>query len=203
MDEGSDYTQCSEDDDEYDETNTDDVDCETTFHYNARGQTGGRLCRRNVATRSDGGNGMDNSFRNSSRSKWKKYQYQMVPRAIPIQEEDEETAGPSSNSNDQNMDYLDQSPTTNTNLQNNPNPDTSYNRKATTNLVINSEHSKHIVIHVNEFCDDNESSGTAADICDDDKLSDDDVIHFDKNSITKIHLVHDTYDNNSTAVSTV
>lgn len=93
MDEGTD----DDDDDEYDETNPDDLDCESTFYYGPRGQlSSGRLCRRNVSARSTHGgySGNDNStFR--IRSKWKKYHYQAVPRAMTIQEEDEEIAGPS------------------------------------------------------------------------------------------------------------
>lgn len=103
MDEGSDHTGDSDyddddDDDEYDETNPDDVDCESTFYYGPRGQSSGRLWRRNVATRSggSGGRGDNSTFR--IRSKWKKYHYQAVPRAMTIQEEDEEIAGPSTSS---------------------------------------------------------------------------------------------------------
>lgn len=103
MDEGSDQTADSDDydddDDGYDEANsTDDGDCESTFYYGPRGHTGGRLCRRNVATRGGGSGGGGGNSDNSSfriRSKWKKYHYQAVPRAMTIQEEDEEIAGPS------------------------------------------------------------------------------------------------------------
>lgn len=219
MDEGSDHTQYSEDDDEYDETNADDVDCESTFHYSARNQMGGRLCRRNVATRLDRGNDSDNNFRNSSRSKWKKYQYQAVPRAMPIQEEDEETAaGPSTtNPNDYNMDYSQHNPTTNTNINTKTNPNnTNINRNTSMDLVRANEKNKHVIIHVNEFefCDeddnivdddddDEDNDNDETDDGDDDELSGDEEVYFDKKSITKNHSLLVAYDNNSASVSTV
>lgn len=94
MDESSDQTY-SEDDDEYDETNTDDGDCESTFYYAPKGQTSGRLSRRHVTMRLEKGSKIDNTFRN--RSKWKKYDYQAV--SMRIEEEDEEMAGPSNEPN--------------------------------------------------------------------------------------------------------
>lgn len=195
MDEGSDHTTYSEDDDESDETNTDDVDCESAFHYSARGQSSGRLCRRNVATRLDRGNDTDYNFRN--RSKWKKYQYQAIPRAMPIQEEDEETAGPSStNTNDHSMDDYPEahSPSTAKNCNRNT-------HRNTTHLVMDNERNRHVIIHVNELefgndIDDNDE--------DDDDLSDDEEVYFDKNkSITENHSLLVAYDTNSSNVSTV
>lgn len=218
MDEGSDHTQYSEDDDEYDETNADDVDCESQFHYSARGQMGGRLCRRNVATRLDRGNdSSDNSnFRNTSRSKWKKYQYQAVPRAMPIQEEDEEiAAGPSTaNPYDYNMDYSQQNPTTNTNINTKTNPNnTNINRETSTDLVRDCTRNKHVIIHVNEFefgdeddnivDDDDDDDEDETDDGDDDELSGDEEVYFDKKSITKNQSLLVAYDNNSANVSTV
>lgn len=193
MDEGSDHTTYSEDDDEYDETNPDDVDCESAFHYSARGQASGRLCRRNVATRLDRGNDSDNNFRN--RSKWKKYQYQAVPRAMPIQEEeteDEETAGPSTNTNDYDMDYPAHSTSTNINRNTNRN----------THLVMDNEKNRHVIIHVNEleFGDDDDDDDDDYD----DEQSGDEEVYFDKKkSITENHSLLVAYDTNSAGVSSV
>lgn len=164
MDEGSDQTTYSEEDDEFDETNTDDGDgdCESTFHYATKRELSGRLSRRNVATRVDRGSENDNSFRN--RSKWKKYHYQAVSRAMPIQEEDEETAGPSATIT---------ATASITNITNKPFDDTSCTNP---NVATNNETNRHVIIHVNEleFEDD------------DDELSFYEEICFDSNSVSSV-----------------
>lgn len=164
MDEGSDHTTYSEEDDEYDESNADEVDCESTFYTGTKYQSSGR--RRNIATRLDRNNENENTFR--SRSKWKKYQYHSVARALPIQEEeDEETAGPSiTNCNG-------------TFIEN------------AINKHQHEQHSKHIIIHVNDIkLEDDELSF-------DDDDDNDEEICFDKKSISQNDSLLVAYDSNS------
>lgn len=90
-DEASDQTSYSEDEDEYDEMNMD----KSTFNSHPKTQEN-RLYHRNVSLRLVRDSENDNTFRN--RTKWKNYHYQAIPKALAIQEEDEEIAGPSTNS---------------------------------------------------------------------------------------------------------
>lgn len=183
MDEGSDQTTYSEEDDECDETNTDDGDgdgdvdgdCESTFHYASKRESCGRLSRRNVATRLDRGSENDNSFRN--RSKWKKYNYQAVSRTLPIREEDEDEAGPSTTITDTTMATATSTATSKATAKstiiNKTFPDAICTKS---HLATDIEINKHIVIHVNELGFED----------DDDELSFDEEICFDSNSVSSV-----------------
>lgn len=190
MDEGSDQTTYSEEDDEYDETMTDDNgssggdgsgDCESSFQYAPNGQMSGRLLRRNVTTRLDRVSENDNNFR--TRSKWRKYHYQAVPRSMPIQEEDEEVAGPSSIT-----------PTTSSIAMAAPNGTNTINNaiKSNTTILTMDDRNKHIIIHVNELKFDGDDDD------DDDELSfDEEEICFEKKSISENDSLLVAYDSNS------
>lgn len=169
MDDGSDQTTYSEEDDEYDESNTDDggSDIENTVNFMPKRELNGR--RRNVTTRLDRGNEHDNNTYRM-RSKWKKYHYQSVTRAMPIQEEDEETAGPSQTINEPLSDI------SCTNLY----KQTKFN-----------DNKKHVIIHVNEFQFDDDDED------DDDELSFDEEICFDKKSACESDSLLVAYDSNS------
>lgn len=178
MDEGSDQTTYSEEDDEYDENTVEKGDCESSFQYasSKRNSASGRLSRRNVATRLDRHSENDNTFRN--RSKWKKYYYQAVSRSMPIQEEDEITAGPSTATTDP---FSDSKSTT------------IIDASTITNLTIDNEKNKHVIIHVNEFEfeDDDDDDDDA------EELSLNEEIGSDKKSISENDSLLVAYDSNS------
>lgn len=172
MDESSDQTANSEDDDKCDVSTTSKGDCENDLHYSVKCQKsavggGGRLVG-NIVTRLDRNGGNDNVFRN--RSEWKKYYYHAVSRSMPIEEENEISAGPSSS-------------TTTTYLF----PDTSSNTvgEAETNFSTDNERDKHIIIHVNEFGFDNDDEKSRSN-----KKSifknDSSLVDYDSNAVTSV-----------------
>lgn len=177
MDEGSDHTTYSEDDDdEYDETNADDVDCESTFHTAAKYQPSGRLCRRNIATRLDRNSENENTFR--SRSKWKKYQYHAVARSMPIQEEeDEDTAGPSSTTTSTACNRAFSRSTTN---------EHELEQQQQHQHQSPHHHNNHIIIHVNDV-----------ELQYDELSFNDEEMCFDKESISENDSLLVAYDSNS------
>lgn len=144
MDEGSDQTTYSEEDDEYDETNLDKGgDCKIRFHYASKLQRNKCLSRCDVLTQLDRNSENDNTFRN--RSKWRYYYYQAVSRSMPIREEDEITASSSIATTDTF-----------------PDRGTVSDANAKTNLTTNNENHKQVIIHVNEF--PNDDNGVNEDI---------------------------------------
>lgn len=219
MDEGSDQTGDSDDydddDDGYDETNTDDGDCESTFYYGPRGQTSGRLCRRNVATRGGGSGGDSSTFR--IRSKWKKYHYQAVPRAMTIQEEDEEVAGPSTTTLAGTTQATSTSSTTRgatsfslEYLPHNSNPNRTI-QIPNIHVTMANERNRHVIIHVNDVelsHDENDDYGdcggggigASGDDDDDDDNDDDEHEIYDvrtQKSISENDSLLVAYDSNS------
>lgn len=129
LDENSDQTTNSEDDDT---TNSSKCDYENDLHYSPKCQKGGGRLVGNILTRFDRNGGNDNVFRN--RTEWKKYYYHAVSR-MPIEEEENEisSAGPSTKTTTYRF------------------PGTSTTNATVEHANTNNDTDKHIIIHVNEF----------------------------------------------------